>query len=819
MTTPKPHYVLAACIAMASPVVNADDSSIGSSIDGSMDRLLNLSLEELMNLDVQVGTRTGDKRLRNHKLPVDIVTADDLRRTGYGELPKALNHLVSSFTYEFATVDDLTDHVRPFSLNGLKGDQALVLINGKRVHQGAVIDVNDSQNFGSSSVDLNLIPIEAIERIEILRDDASAQYGSDAIAGVINIVLKRAAVNEAVVTAGRRQAGDGELFSGSYNYGSDKLFVSLEYKHKSSSNTSGLDRRDYYFSGDPRNGEYRVTHIYGDPEAQSLSLTFNGEDFFGNPHLYAQGKLVYKESEAAGFFRRPQDDRTVRAIYPDGFLPLLAPAQQDIFTTFGYRRQSDASGYDISNTFGYNQLEINVEHSLNTSLGLDSPTRFDAGKLGFWHNTLNLDATTVLPWPQERPLNLAYGGEYRHEEARIGAGEWASWIDGLEPILDGPNSGGDTVGGAQIYPGFSPENANSTGRDLIALYAEASHQVSETIELGLSLRDEYYSDFGNTLNGKLLLNYTPWDRFNIRTSLATGYRAPSLQQMSYYRTATSYKIETNGSVTAQENGTFPVGNEVARLLGAQDLNPEESQRANIGLTWQANTSLQLSLDYFQIYIDERIILSGDIDNSSRIPAAAQAYMAANNISFARYFLNGVDTRSRGFDASLKYSTLINTHPLNLTAQWHHQQTGIEALNIPDPLASLADQVFDRSEQERLKHYLPENKALVAATYTINNWTLLARANFFDKVLYVSSPADPAQDQWFGSKVTYDTDITYQLTPDTSLALGGHNIFNTRPDTRTTSAPFNGEGNIFQYRGISPFDYTGAFYYLRVQTGF
>lgn len=807
----KPHHFLAACIAMAGPAAGADDRS--------MAQLLDLSLEELMNLDVQVGARTGDKRLRNHKLPVDIVTADDLRRTGYGELPKALNHLVSSFTYEFATVDDLTDHVRPFSLNGLKGDQVLVLINGKRVHQGAVIDVNDSQNFGSSSVDLNIIPIEAIERIEILRDDASAQYGSDAIAGVINIVLKRGPINETVITSGQRQAGDGELFTGNYNYGSDKLFVSLEYKHKSNSNTSGLDRRDYYFTGDARNGDYRVTHIYGDPRAQSVSLTFNGEDFFDNSHLYAQGKLVYKESDAAGFFRRSQDDRTIRAMYPDGFLPRLTPKQQDLFTTLGYRDNNDTSSIDISNTFGYNKLEIRVEDSLNASLGLDSPTTFDAGKLGFWQNTLNIDATQILSWPSEQPLNLAYGGEYRHEEARISAGEWASWIDGLVPILDGPNSGGDTVGGAQLYPGFSPANANESNRDLIALYAEVNHPITDKIELGVSLRDEYYSDFGNTLNGKLLLNYTPLDNFNIRASLSSGYRAPSLQQMSYYRTATSYKVEPDGTTIAQENGTFPVDNEVARLLGAQDLNPEESQRMNIGLTWQANKSLQMNLDFFQIHIDERIILSGDIDNSARIPVAAQTYMTANNISFARYFLNGVDTQTQGFDASIKYNTLVYTHELSLSAQLHYQETDIETMNVPKQLTAAADQVFDRSEQERLQHYLPENKALVSATYTLHDWTLLARANYFGKVLYVTAPTDPEQDQWFGARVTYDADIAYQLTPDTTIALGGHNIFNTLPDTRTPSAPFNGEGNILQYRGISPFDYTGAFYYLRIRTGF
>lgn len=807
----KPPLLLATCIALASTATHADNRTL--------EDLLTLSLEELMNLDVQVGARTGDKRLRNHKLPVDIVTADDLRRTGYGELPKVLNHLVSSFTYEFATIDDLTDHVRPFSLNGLKGDQVLVLIDGKRVHQGAVIDVNDSQNFGSSSVDLNLIPIEAIERIEILRDDASAQYGSDAIAGVINIVLKRAHVNETVITTGQTQAGDGELFSGSYNYGSDTLFVSLEYKHKSHSNTSGLDRRDYYFSGDPRNGDHRVTHIYGDPDSQSLSLTFNGQDFFDNHRLYAQGKLVYKESEAAGFFRRPSDDRNIRALYPEGFLPKIAPKQQDVFTTLGYRDQGDSYTYDISSTIGYNQMDIRVENSLNTSLGLNSPTNFNAGKLSFWQNTLNADATRVLAWPRDNPLNLAFGAEYRHEEARIGAGEWASWADGLTPILDGPNSGGDSVGGAQLYPGFSPANANDSSRDLIAVYTEANHQLTDHTSVSLALRDEYYSDFGNTLNGKLLLNYAPTDAFNIRTSASTGYRAPSLQQMSYYRTATSYKVEPDGTVTAQENGTFPVNNEGAKLLGAEALNPEKSLRANIGMTWQTHRSLQMSLDFFQINIDDRIILSGDIDNSARIPAAAQAYMTAKNISFARYFLNGVDTSTQGFDASIKYNTLINAHEFNLGAQWHYQQTDIDALHLPPQLSGLADQVFDRSEQERLQHYLPENKALLSATYSVNNWTMLARANYFGKVLYVAEPTNPEQDQWFSAKVTFDIELDYQLNRTSSLALGGHNIFNTRPDTRNSSAPFNGEGNIFQYRGISPFDYTGAFYYLRVQTGF
>lgn len=802
---------LAVYLAATSLVASADTATV--------DQLLSMSLEDLINVRLQVGARTGDNRLGNHKVPIDVITADELRRSGYGDLPKALNHLVSSFTYDFSTLDDLTDHARPFSLNGLKADQVLVLINGKRVHQSAIIDVNDSQNRGSTTVDLSLIPIESIARVEILRDDASAQYGSDAIAGVINIVLKAGPVNEVVTTLGQREAGDGDLVTSSYNYGSDSLFFSLEYKHKNYSNTSGLDRRDYYFAGDSRNGNYRVTHRYGDPSSESLSLTFNGQNLFGDEHMYAQGKLVYRESEASGFFRRPNDNRNIRAIYPDGFLPTLDPKQQDIFTTLGYRDEGEGYSYDVSNTIGYNRVKIEVEHSLNASLGMESPTSFDAGTLSFWHDSINFDATKVLSWPISSPLNLAYGAEIRREENRIQAGEWSSWIDGLVPVLDGPNAGADTVAGAQLYPGFSPQNATKLTRNIAALYAEAGHYFMENAEVRLSLRDEYYSDFGGTLNGKLLIHYEPSTKLSFRTSISTGYRAPSLQQMGYSRTSTSFGARADGSIVGSENGTFPVDNEVAKLLGATDLKPEKSTRSNFGFTWQLAPSVQFDLDYFHINVVDRIILSGDIDNSERIPAEAQAYMTANNITFARYFLNAVDTDTTGIDASVNYRTHLAGGDLTLNAQYHHHVTNIDELKIPTQLTDLADKVFERAERERLIHYVPEDKALMSLTYKMNDWSLLAKVNYFGRVLYVGSSAQPQQDQWFDARTTVDMDFSKQVTTSLNLAVGANNLFNVYPEYRNSSPPFNGEGNILQYRGISPFDYTGAFYYARVHIAF
>ncbi len=787
--------------------------------DASFEQLLSMPLEDLMNIQLQVGARTGDNRLGSHRVPVDVITADELRRSGYGDLPKALNHLISSFTYDYSTLDDLTDHARPFSLNGLKADQVLVLINGKRVHQSAIIDVNDSQNRGSSSVDLSLIPIEAVARVEILKDDASSQYGSDAIAGVINVVLKTDSANELVTTIGQREAGDGDLITSSYSYSSEALFVSLEYKHKASSNTSGLDRRDYYFDGDARNGDHRVTHRYGDPAMETLSLTFNSQSFFGDPHAYAQGKLVYKESEASGFFRRPRDDRNVRAIYPDGFLPQLVPKQQDIFTTIGYRDQGEGYSYDVSNSFGYNRVKINVENSLNASLGLNSPTDFDAGTLGFWHDSINFDATKLLSWPVSSPLNLAYGVELRREENRIDAGEDAAWVDGLVAVLDGPNMGVDTVAGAQMYPGFSPQNAKRLSRNMLAVYAEAGHYFMDNAEVRVSVRDEHYSDFGSTLNGKLLLHYDPNAKLSLRSSLSSGYRAPSLQQMGYYRTATSFGPRPGGGVVGVENGIFPVDNEVARLLGATDLKPESSARSNVGLTWQLFPSVQFNLDYFHIAIADRIILSGDINNGPSLPLAAQSYMLANQITFARYFLNAVDTKTEGFDVSIDYQASLAGGELLLNAQHHRHTTDIDALQIPDQLHVLAEQVFERSERERLIHYLPETKSLISLTYKINDWTLVAKANYFGKVLYVASSDDHQSDQWFGARTTLDADLSKQISPSLELAVGAHNIFNVFPEYRNTSAPFNGEGNILQYRGISPFDYTGAYYYARATLSF
>lgn len=786
---------------------------------GGADALFDLSLEELLALEIQVGSRTGDKRVGSFSLPVDLITADQLRATGYGELPKALNQLLPAFTQTFATIDDLSDHARPFTLNGLKADQVLVLINGRRVHHSAILYPDDSQVRGGTGVDLNLMPIEAIERIEVLRDDASAQYGSDAIAGVINIVLKQRAGSELVAVGGQRGSGDGELWSTSFNHGQGSHFASLELKHKNHSNTSGLDRRDYYFDGDPRNGDYRVTHRYGDAEHESLTLTVNGEQALADGSLYYSGRLLQRDSEATGFFRRPRDDRNVRDIYPDGYLPALTPQQQDLFTTLGYRFELDELKVDLANTLSGNRVEIGVADSLNASLGAASPRRFDAGTLLFWQDSLNLDISTEQQLTGRAPLQWAFGGEYRHEQYRIEAGEPDSWRDGLVPVLDGPNAGADTAAGAQLYPGFSDSNATDIGRNVVAIYGELGHALSEQLQLRLALRDEYYSDFGNTLNGKVMLHWQPLDEVNVRASLASGFRAPALHQIGYYRTSTGFQSRPDGSVEGIEIGHFPVDHEVARLLGAEDLEPEQSLRAGLGLTWQPQAGLELSVDYFELQIRDRILLSGLIEDGDAIPAEAAAYMAANGIGGARYFTNAVDTTTQGLALGLKYQTSLWAAPLLLTAGYHYNHSTIDAVHLPQAVSAMSEQVFDRGEQQRLLHYLPEDKAVLSALWQPGDWRLQLRANYFGEVLYVRVAEDPQQDQWFNDQITLDAEIAWQLQPQLTLAVGAHNLLDSYPDYRRDNPPFDGEGNIFQYRGTSPFDYTGAWYYLRTTLSF
>ncbi|MFI5239427.1 MAG: TonB-dependent receptor plug domain-containing protein, partial [Gemmatimonadales bacterium] len=438
--------------------------------------------QSLASLDqvVVTGTRQPDRTAVNAPAPVDVFTSKEIKATGATTTSQILEMLAPSFNFPRPTVTDGTDHIRPATLRGLNSDQVLVLINGKRRHNSALVNINGSVGRGSMAVDLNAIPPEAIDHIEILRDGAAAQYGSDAIAGVINIILKQDAPGEVSAQYGRNKFGDGRTTTvdGSYSFALPKsgyLNISGEGRFADSTNRAGHDSRQQYFTGDPRNSNPALTNQInswvGDPKQHGGSGMFNlGVPLTDSLQLYAFGGLSYKNGLAAGFFRRPSDDRTIRAIYPNGFLPLIESHLWDVSEATGLKGTTSGWNWDLGSVFGRNSFKYNVNHSANVSMGTNSPTTFYAGTMTFDQWTTNLDVQRNFDVGFAQPLSVAWGGEFRRDHYGIQAGDAASYQGGGVPILDGPDSGRVAAIGSQVFPGFRPSDATDASRSNVAGY-------------------------------------------------------------------------------------------------------------------------------------------------------------------------------------------------------------------------------------------------------------------------------------------------------------------------------------------------------------
>jgi iron complex outermembrane receptor protein len=790
--------------------------------------LRSLSLEDLMKIDIGVGSRGDGHNATQSPVPLEVITAEDIARTGYVELGKVLQRLLPSFNFPRAALADGTDHARPFTLRGMGADQVLVLINGKRRHPGALLHFNATIGRGSTGVDINMIPAQAVARIEVLRDGAAAQYGSDAIAGIINIILKKSLDTEVIVSAGQTREGDGELAHLGFSSGKslpDNGFVNIhgEIHQRGASNRSGPDRRQQYFDGDPRNQRPPgVTHRLGDAEIDDILLMANLESYQGDREYYANASFGYRHSDATGFFRRPLDNRTVRAIYPDGFLPHIAPRIQDVGLTVGTKSETSGNWlWDASYTLGYNDFNFRVENSLNTSLGADSPTEFDSGSLRFSQHVTNLDAFKALDLGWENPLNVGVGGEFRWENFDIVPGEPNSHIHGGVPVLDGPNAGAQTSAGAQVFPGFKPSNATDAKRHNGSLYLDLEYQVSTELLTQAAARYERYSDFGSAWNGKLAAAYRPNDNWALRVSTSTGFRAPSLAQSHFTSTATAFV----GNNTPVDIGTFNVDHPLARALGATGLRPEESKHFSAGLSYKPSRQFLFSLDYFFVRVDDRIVLSGDIyQNPEVYGQAAVDALQQFNVLGARFFSNAIDTETQGMDATLKYEKLLSKGRLNFSAQYHLNNTRIVGdIRAPAILGDNgADIILDRAERiQRIESGQPQDNIILSALYEYRKWAFNLRLQRFGKYQLVNYLSDPSYDQTVSANWLTDLDFNYQVTPRLSLSVGAHNLFDVYPDANLSQAddPYSGAGKIIPYAPNAPFGYNGAFYYMHLKYRF
>ena len=786
-----------------------------------------------LDASVVIGTRMNDRTVLNAPVPVDVLTTAEIKQTGAVETAQIIQLLAPSFNFPRATVSDGTDHVRPSTLRGLGPDQVLVLINGKRRHTSALVNVNGTVGRGSAGVDLNAIPSSAIERIEILRDGAAAQYGSDAIAGVINIILKADTKTDVGTEVGSdytkvenyptdTKLTDGDLSSADANTGMNFsgggfVHVSAQYNNRGSTNRSLPDTRTQYFAGDPKNTDpafrNRIVFRQGDAHVNETQFMLNAAlpTFSNGIEVYGFGGGGRRNGQGAGNWRQPLNNNTVRSIYPDGFLPVINSKITDYSGTVGARGEMNLWKYDLSETYGHNSFDFDIGNTVNASLGAASPTAFYAGQLKFGQSTTNLDVVRAFPMNSfASPLNVALGAEFRRDSYGIGAGELNSYADGGVRVIDGPNTGAITAPGSQVFPGFRPTDAGDHSRSNFAGYVDLETNLLQNLLVGVAARSERYSDFGSTTTGKGTARYEIVPGFAVRGAVSTGFRAPSLGQEFFSSTATNF-LNFGAGLVPVEVRTLPAESGPAKALGATPLKAEKSVNASIGLALAPISTLSITADYYNIKIDDRIVLSGNFTG-----AAMTAFLASQGfpgVGSARFFTNSIDTHTGGVDIVARYAKdFANYGVTRLTTGFNKTKTRVvRVANTPAALATQQAVLFDRIERARLEEGQPRQTISGTLDHTVGRFSATVHSQRFGEVGVRGATA--ALDQKFGAKWLSDINASYSLLSQLRLTVGSNNVFDVYPDKNITA---NSNSGIFQYNQVSPFGFNGRFIYFRAR---
>ncbi|MBG9998451.1 TonB-dependent receptor [Pseudoalteromonas sp. NSLLW24] len=810
-----------------------------------------------------IGSRRLGRTVEDSAVPIDIIGADALKNSGFTETNALLSSLLPSFNFPQASLTDGSDHVRPAQLRGLAPDHTLVLVNGKRRHSNALLNLNGSTGRGSSSVDLNAIPANAIARIEVLRDGAAAQYGSDAIAGVINIVLKSASSggsvaaiyganvtemdgvpqlksvsegsdgNLAFTEGGDRSLTDGQTLTLQGNMGFELgdngfLNISTEYRDRHSTNRSDYDNRENYAriddgsvdgALDPRELTVnRYNHNFGNGDVEDFSMFYNaGYQLTNEVDLYSFGSYSKREGEGGGFYRRASDSRNIEEVYPDGFLPVITSDINDFSLALGAKGFVSEWNYDVSAVYGQDAFEFGVINSLNTSYGPTSQTSFDAGTLTYDQLTLNVDFSREVDVSfLESSVNVAVGAEYRREGYQIDAGEEASYAQGTfgpggavtDPV-DGPFG----AAGAQVFPGFTPESEGDNSRHNVSLYIDLETYLTDDWNLAVAARYEDYSDFGDTLNGKIATRYSLTEDLALRASVSTGFRAPSLQQQYFTSVATVF---VDGEPT--ETGTFAPSSDVAKALGSPGLDAEEATNYGVGFTWSTDFNFSLSVDYYQILIDDRIVLSNNLSGD-----AIADLLQGTGANQGRFFLNAIDSKTRGVDVVASYNVATDGYG-DLAFNLGYNYGKNEVTDIIDPPAELQgagfdqDNLFSGNELRRFEVSTPRNKYNLSATWTNDDIRTTLRATRYGET---QDPSDiPERNEVLKPKWITDLDIAYSLSENVSLSLGANNIFDVYPDaTRENVDDVTTFSRLFAYSSFSPYGFNGRYVYGKIEMKF
>lgn len=887
---------------------------------------------------IVTGSRSTTRTVANSPVPVDVLSGETLTEGGQVETNKILNKLVPSFNFPQPAIADGSDALRPATLRGLAPDQTLVLINGKRRHTAALLNINGTVGRGSAAVDMNSIPALAIERIEVLRDGASSQYGSDAIAGVINVRLKTASeggkavasfgkyvttlddvrrvtglqtnaagqpfIDPAFATApagsrifaantgGELKVRDGETYTVASNIGlpffgeqGGYLNLTAEYRHRDSTNRTGFDLRPNYTAAtaaafDPRELTFdRREFRFGDPEADDFTLFLNaayplGEIWEG----YVFASFNQRDSVSAANYRQAANPNNVDysrlapnqappavnppRLTPDGFLPLIKSDLTDYAYTAGLRGEVMGWRTDFSVGIGSNQFDYQVQDTVNASLAVQGS--FDAGGLKYSQGLANLDFSRDYELGFAKPLTVSFGGEYRNERYQIRPGQLESYALGpffraairnttatncaAQQGVFNATTGACTFpgrqggAGAQGFPGLPANAATDAGRNNLAGYVELDTDPFEGLSLTAAGRFERYSDFGNTLSGKLAARFEVVDGFALRGSVSNGFRAPSLHQQVFTTTSTNFVSGVPVDIL-----TLPVANPIARALGARDLKAEKSLNLSAGFTANPLSGLTLTVDYYNIRIRNRIVLTENLGASGSGTGAQNAAVASlltaagfPSVGAARFFVNGLDTRTQGVDAVMNWRVPVDFGRFNLTAAYNYNdQKILRYRNGLGPLATIPGLVlFGRTESLRFTRGQPRDKIVLSADGDVGAFGFTVRGTRYGRVLSPGSVAPLAPNQAsltalgpddvsLSPKWITDIELRFDVNQRIHLAVGADNAFDVYPDRlpfgqRPASLgggffPQNNQYNAYSI--FSPFGFNGRFLYGRIGIDF
>ena len=730
-----------------------------------------------------VGSRRVNASATDTPVPIDFIPLTREAETGAQfDLSQTLQYISPSFNSTRQTGADGADLIDSAALRGLGSDQTLVLVNGKRRHTTALVNIFGARNRGNTGTDMNALPLLAIESAQVLRDGAAAQYGSDAIAGVINIDLKKRPGCEGVLGYGQYSEGDGKNYLGSAYCGlrvGDRGVIAItgEWLDRGRSNRAE--------EGNPR--------TIGDSESKNTTLYVNGElpNRIGALYFTLGGQ---RRDASSGAFARggvgSEDipSRNSEAMYPEGFVPFINGDIDDRYAILGHRMALGDWNMDLSQTYGYNKFLYHIARTLNASIANAealagrpalSPEHFDAGGFSFGQFTTNLDFSRYFPGVAGGGLNLAFGMEYRREQYKIYAGEPGSYID-----ADGVGVGGNA--GSQGFPGFQPGDETDQKRHSTAAYVDVEADITSRLKAQAALRFERFSDFGSTTNGKVAGSYRPTQDLLLRSSASTGFRAPSLQQVYFSSTFTDFISGVPLDVVLAPNGGT-----IANAAGIPKLKEEKSRNFTAGFTWTPSQAFALTADLYRIDIEDRIVLSGrfDADNYPALGAILQSL----GVGQAQFFVNSVDTRTQGLDLTVSHRMDLGRAKLNSYLALNYSKTDVKKIKTPESLAGFEDVLLSERERLFIEQGGPRRKAVLGFDYAVGAIEAnLKVIHFGPQTLGTfSGTAAGVPNAHYEAKTSADVSLTYAFDRNTKLTVGAANIFNVKPTRQDPNETDNG----------------------------